>query len=165
MATTKIGPGVGSTGTAFLIARPATSGAQRLTTISTSIFSHFNSEFSVSRPSVPIAWDGVPFDPETDVPAGASWVRISVLPGDRRRVTLGPTPRRRRVGIISVQTFSPLGDGLLDATAISDDVEAAFDGATISGLRLFAPRTERVGPAGGWYQMNTLTPFHRDDES
>lgn len=139
-------------------------GLKGLALIATRVFQHFNDNFPALQPTVKIAWDGVPFDPETDVPTGASWVRISVLPGDRRRITVGQTARRRRIGLISVQTFAPAGDGLLDASDVSDDVEAVFDRATITGLRLGAPRTERVGQVGAWYQLNTFVPFQRDDD-
>lgn len=147
---------------------PAGIGQRGLTLLRERIFTHFSVQFPLAQPAVSIAWDGLPFTP----PANAAWVRIGVIAGQRLqqgagraglstdarpRMGLGRTARRERVGLVQVETFVPLGtDGnaLVDATDISDDVEAVFDGALIDGLRIEAPSTQVLG-------AERTSPYHR----
>lgn len=57
---------------------------------------------------LPTAYQGFPFDPETDVPAGSAWIRLHWLPvsRDQRLQTVD-----RIVGILQLDVHYPMGRG------------------------------------------------------
>lgn len=132
--------------------------------IKTRVFDFFATQFPAQYPDISIAWQGLPFAP----PSGAPWVRVSVLPGQRKTITLGPGAIRRRTGFVYVDVFAPFEDSpnaALDSVAIAANVEQMFDGGTIAGLRLRAASTREIGPDPQlpFYHSQVTVEFSRDD--
>lgn len=125
--------------------------------ITDDIFVKFNTVFPTLQSSTEIAWPNVGFEPNP----GEPFVRISILPGETLRVALG-NDRLRRVGVISVQVFTPAGRTVQDNMAIVDDVVSTFRGATISNLRLQPAAVNSIGPSGQHYQTNITINFTSD---
>ena len=140
----------------------------RFAQIAGAIRARFSTEWPQLRPSAPVAYDNTAFDPTRDaLDAGgrnlASWVRLTIIPGDGFQASLG-TPRVwRATGIVVVQVFSPLGEGDGSAYSLADDVAAIFRGVTVQGVVFRAPSLTHIGPDGAWYQINVATPFQVND--
>jgi hypothetical protein len=129
------------------------------------IMDHFRAGW-VSAPGVPrtpVHYPNAPFTP----PDGAAWARLAILPGEGRRMSLGTGQSRLRrwVGVVTVQVFTPFGQGDAGITALTDAAEALFDETrlTASGtLRFGVPTTRVIGKSGSWWQQNMTCPFDRD---
>jgi hypothetical protein len=67
-------------------------------------------------------------------------------------------------GIITVQVFTPRGDGLDQNDALTEIARNAFEGKTTSpgGVRLRRARVLAVGEDGPWYQSNVVVDFEYD---
>jgi len=100
------------------------------------------------------------------VPAGKPWLRVGVKhdPAGAPASIGGSLKRYEMVGLISVQVFTPYGDGL----RISDDlVEVVLDayrigGATPSGVQFTSAGSEEIGKDGVWFQANCVIEFTYD---
>ena len=117
------------------------------------------------RPSVPVAYENVPFDPpDVGVESNESneWVRISILPGQTTQASLASSRRWRTTGVVVVQCFIAKGIDNELALQLADDVVTAFRGAVAGVVTLMAPSIQRVGPRGSWYELNVTTPFRYD---
>jgi Bacteriophage related domain of unknown function len=86
---------------------------------------------------------------------------------DERQVTLGGIGSRRyRVtGIVTVQIFSPLGEGQVDSDQISGVVKTAFRGVNTGAdaIEFRRVRVVDVGRSGGWLQTNVVAEFEYDE--
>lgn len=117
--------------------------------------------------ATPIAWPNMAFTP----PAGAAWIRPTILPADARQVTMGTPGTRtyRHAGLLIIQVFIPKGTGDDEALELADSLCTLFRGVAEGGVRYGsergeAPRVAVVGDDGkGWYQVNVHVPFMRDE--
>lgn len=119
---------------------------------------HFAVQFALLRPTVPIIADNAAFKP----PDRGPWVRVTILPGDSRLVTLGNRKRYRTRGTVTVQVFTPGGQGDGLALEIATDVATVMRSKTVSGVRLKTPSVQRVGADGPWFRLNVNTPYQSD---
>lgn len=132
------------------------------------IMGRIKSSFVTLRPTVPIAWPNLHFDPRTSfVPANhTAWVRVSILGDESRQATIGgyTGQRWRTWGQVQVQVFAPLGAGANTALAVADDVATALRGASTGGVVLQAASVRPIGrdPDGEFYQVNVIVPFRVD---
>lgn len=95
-------------------------------------------------------------------PADASWVRLTVLHQTASQETLGEVGFRRfrRQGIISLQIFVPINDGLRDIDALMQTARAIFEGRTLTGpIWCTDANAFEAGPSDGWYQFNIDIDF------
>lgn len=98
----------------------------------------------------------------------APWARVTlqhILPQGQASLSgaLG-TQRYERNGILTVQIFTPLGEGLAELYQLSKIVTDAFDGkATPLHVWFRNARVSEVGPSGHWYQVNVLVDFTYDE--
>ena len=122
------------------------------------------------------AWDvpGHPVDypnvtPTLTVPpAGDSspWARVTItgLPPSARSLTGLSTARYTRNGLLIVQIFVPLGEGLAEAYNLSKIVADAFEGVHTPRQVWFRNvRVQEIGPDGEWFQTNVLVDFTYDE--
>lgn len=127
------------------------------------------------------AWDGTGVDAyyddaDKDAPdalleasnAVDSFARVMVRNQARTLRALGQTGGTRRKytseGQVVVQIFTPRGDGLTSADALSTTARNAFEGETTDGGVWFANVSVReVGPSGTWYQTNVSADFSYDE--
>lgn len=104
-----------------------------------------------------------------DKPSGNSdpWARVTVRHSFGEQATLanaGGQRRWNREGIITVQVFIPLGEGLSEGYALAKIVADAFEGAaTPSAVWFRNVRVNEVGPDGEWFQINVLADFTYDE--
>lgn len=108
-----------------------------------------------------VAYDDVDFT----IPSGETWVRLNVKTVDGYQASIGaPTNnRQRREGIITVQVFSPQGQGSIDARKKADLVIGHFLNQEASGIIFYDVHAREVGNDGaGWYQINVLIKFRYD---
>lgn len=95
-------------------------------------------------------------------PANAPWVRLAVLHQTGNQETLGDVGFRRfrREGIISIQVFMPLNDGLRDIDALVQMARQVFEGRTLTGpIWCTDANVSEAGPSDGWYQFNVDIDF------
>lgn len=113
----------------------------------------------------PAAYPNVSFTP----PAGSSdpWARVSLAHVTGNQATLSnPTGQKRwrRNGILTVQVFTPLGEGLSEGYSLAKVVADAYEGtATPSQVWFRNVRINEVGPDGEWFQTNVLVDFTYDE--
>ena len=119
---------------------------------------HFATEFALLQPTVPIDVDNAAFKPPDRTP----WVRITILPGDSQLVTLGNRKRYLTLGTVTVQVFTPSGQGDGLALEIATDAATVMRSKTVSGVRLKTPSVQRVGVDGPWFQLNVNTPYQSE---
>ena len=71
-----------------------------------------------------------------------------------------------RLGLVSVQSFSPLseGGGLSLAQKSAIIARDTFEGVgTASGIWFRNVRIQEIGATGTWYQMNIIADFEYDE--
>lgn len=125
------------------------------------IVARFESQWSVSQPKIPFTYDN---QGEADfITRGEAWVRVTVLPGTSTQVAMGTIRRWRRLGIVTIQIFTPAGSGTGLATRLADTVRDIFEGRTISGIIFRATSLTRVEVDASWMQHNADTPYQADE--
>jgi len=101
--------------------------------------------------------------PETD----EAHLRAFMDYTDERQVTLGGSAGRRyRIyGIMTVQIFTPYGNGQRIADAISGVVKGAFRGVNTGAdaIEFRRVRVIDVGQSGAWLQTNVVAEFEYDE--
>lgn len=111
-----------------------------------------------------IIWDSDTQDP----PDGTvKWARVSVRHTDSEQATLGSYNGQRRwrnMGLLFVQLFCPLGDGLSEEDRLAIELVNALRGTTTaSGVQLRNVRAQEAGPDGVWHQTNVVAEFEYDE--
>ncbi len=106
-------------------------------------------------------------DTRKDLSSETSWVRISVQHNIGYQATLtsaSMNQRWRRKGIVFVQVFTPLGDGMKTNDVLSSIVRNAFEGKTTSKDIIFRNVSIReIGESEKWFQTNVVAEFEYDE--
>lgn len=101
--------------------------------------------------------------PTTEAP----WARFLVRHAAGAQGSLaGDNGRRRwtRTGFVTVQIFTPIGEGLSRSDVLAKIVLDAYEGQTTSGGAWFRnARANEIGPDGDWFQVNVLVDFEYDE--
>lgn len=96
-----------------------------------------------------------------------SYARATIQHQDRFQTAIGNSNGQNRYeaqGVVIVQIFTPLGEGLSNADAYAILIQNALDGVRTSGGARFKNVTAReVGPDGPWYQTNVTAEFYYDE--
>lgn len=69
------------------------------------------------------AWENVVFTPTT----GTTWIRTSIVPFQSRPAVRGPTPQIKHGGILTIDIFTPEGNGSAEAEALADAVRSRYN--------------------------------------
>lgn len=125
---------------------------------SQTIRERFNTQWPIEQPSVAFSFADVDYDPVKDTP----WVRLNVLTGNARQVSMGLFRRFRRTGLVLVQIFVPAGRGDGLAKELADSVANIFEGRTVNGVIFRAADLERVGVDGSWAVWRCSVPYQAD---
>lgn len=132
------------------------------------ILTRFKSQMDTLRPDVKVSWPNIDFDPESDFDASTddAWARITVQGGEAFQASLGGTGNRRwrQPGLVTVQIFSPMGEGLQTSLDVADDVVVALEGVSTSSVDLHAASVNPIGRDGAFFQTNVRTPFRFDNQ-
>jgi hypothetical protein len=114
------------------------------------------------------AWDATDYpmlfeDLPAVLPKNGPWARTSVRHVDGEQATLSGglgLQKFKRSGFITVQIFSPSGDGLSLSDSLIKIVMDAFEGkATSGGVWFRNVRSTEVGPDGNFFQVNVTIDF------
>lgn len=122
------------------------------------------------------AWDASAYvlvpvfykDAKGSPPPNTSWLRCTATHTAEQQVTIGGDPGNRRYrvrGIVTVQIFTPFGDGQDVADAMARVVKLAFRGKR-TGLDSVTFRNARVMDGtqdGQWLQTNVMAEFDYDE--
>lgn len=112
-------------------------------------------------PQIPLFWDNV----EEAHPADQVWVYATLLPGNSRLAGLGGDPSSRRwrvVGVLVLQVFTPLLEGVSKAEELTAGVTDNFQGRTIGNVLFRETSLLRLGLSGAWFQHNISTSYQFD---
>lgn len=109
-----------------------------------------------------IAWQNV----GSDIPSDTAWVRFSIIPRASLNAVIGSDIPRLR-GIVAVQIFVPLDQGLGNAYQLADSVNNILQNKDISGILTYASHVENVGEGirrikdveQGFHQLNVKIPY------
>ena len=107
-------------------------------------------------------------DTSDDPPKEGAWARVSINHGSSGQATLAGDSgqkRYRHTGFITVELYTPRGDGLVLNGELSIIVKHAFEGvATSPGhVTFYRVRVREVGPDGQWFHTNVLADFEYDE--
>lgn len=114
-----------------------------------------------------IEWQGV--DALSPPPANLAFARHFVRHGPSRQTTFGTSGNRRftRVGLVTVQVYTPLanGGGLSLCEKLGIIARNTYEGVgTASGLWFRNVRLQEVGPSGPHYQFSLTAEFQYDEQ-
>lgn len=108
-------------------------------------------------------------DMDFTLPSGATpWARVSFDLLDSGQASFADRlgrKRFRRLGLLSIQLFHPLGGGSTDARIAAKVLADAFEGQSTSGGVWFRDLTgpSPVGANGGFSQTNLAVSFEYDE--
>lgn len=126
-------------------------------------------------------WEKQPTDPGIDIPPiqwdntedlvnppESGWVRVLLRHGPSSQVTLtGDTGGRRfrRLGLITIQVFAPVGEGMTDSDRFVKIILDAFEGGNTGADKILFRnvRANEIGRDGPWFQTNVLIEFEYDE--
>lgn len=116
--------------------------------------------------SANVIWD----DTRKQIPAqqdpAATWARVLVRHLDANQATLSDQSGKRRytrTGLVTIQLFTPLGDGLVGDDTIIEQLLGIFQGvSTPNGVWFRKPRPNEVGNDGPHFHTNVLADFEYD---
>lgn len=114
-----------------------------------------------SYPQLPLYWDNM----ESDPPADSEWAYATLIPGNSRLAGLGGDPSSRRwrvVGVLVVQVFTPLQEGVSRGEALAAGMATEFQGRTVENVRFLDVSLVRLGQSGAWHQQNISTSYQFD---
>lgn len=102
-------------------------------------------------------FDNEAFNP----PEGSSWVRLAVRSTVSSQETFGSIGNRKmkREGIVMVQVFTPLNQGVAGADTLVDLVRTFFEHRTVAGVWFKNCNVLEIGPEKDWYQVNVDSTF------
>lgn len=95
--------------------------------------------------------------------AGTRWARVTVRADDAGIPEIGPSPRNRIVGVMIVQLFAPLNEGMGETLDIVDAIVQNFRGTSANGIRWDSAYANLVGrDPNGFWQTNVTCRFTAD---
>jgi len=113
--------------------------------------------------TLPVLYPGTKLDP----PSSGSWARVTVRHEDGFQATLsdhGGRRRFRRVGTVTVQLFTPDGDGQTLSDTLVAIVKGAFEGKSTPRSVIFRDvRVQEIGIDGIWFNCNVQADFEYDE--
>lgn len=128
------------------------------------VLGHIKSAWDELDDCPPLRFD----DTEGGAVQDEEWARITIqhVPGGFDQRTLGPAGYRRfrRLGIVTIQVFTALGDGLTRADTLAQVLLTALQGATTAtgGVIFRNAGMSEVGRDGRWNQTNVTAEFEYD---
>lgn len=123
----------------------------------------------ISEDVLLVYWDipnSAPTDAGTDENP-VSWARVTVQHTGSSQASLSGDSgarRWRRVGLVTVQIFTPYGTGLSLADKLSMVATRAFEGkSTPSGIWFRDVSPQEIGQDSIWFQTNVSASFEYDE--
>jgi hypothetical protein len=123
-----------------------------------------NPEEDLDTSELPVSWPDLPFKPPGE---NIAWARVTLRTATGKQATLaGEEGSRRfnRTGVVIIQLFVPIADGMKMAYKLVKIVMGAYEGkATPGGVWFRNTRFNEVGIDGAWHQINVITDFNYDE--
>jgi hypothetical protein len=116
----------------------------------------------------PIVYPDVPLDAaaQAAIDSGSTaWARVTFKPNQRSQTSLATAGNAKYTaeGIVIVETYAPSGDGGTLSRTLTDLVETAYEGVSVSnGVWYRNVRTDLVGPDGHWTHSNVIAEWSYD---
>ena len=117
--------------------------------------------WEANYPHVPLAWD----NDDTLPPKTGFWCKAYLLSGDARLAGLGGEPSARLwrvVGVLVVQVFTPLQQGVADAEELVTQLAKNFQGRTLNSVLFREVRFNKIGEGDAFIQHNISTSYQFD---
>jgi len=108
--------------------------------------------------TTPIIWGS---DDPTEKP-NTTWVRFNIRHSDGFQATMGSPGSNRfdRVGVLTIQVFSPENQLGTDAVDKSTTILDLYSGLNDNGIEYYDAIVREIGNDGyGWYQINVVMTF------
>ena len=109
--------------------------------------------------NLPVQYPDVRFDPPDD----GAWARLTIQHTQGGETSLTNANGQRvygHVGIVTVQVFTPSGEGQTLSDTLAMIVANAYRGTRTTGGAVFRNvRTIEVGQTGAWFQVNVTADF------
>jgi hypothetical protein len=119
------------------------------------------------------AWETTGFNmvwpdkPNTKPSGRTPWARTTLRHSTGQQATIASfsgVSRWFREGVLTIQIFTPSGEGLSRAYDLAKVISDALEGVSTScGVWFRNTRLNEVGPDGDWFQINVMTDFNYDE--
>lgn len=95
----------------------------------------------------------------------SEWVRFRILHEPAYQAAMGGVGNHlyRHPAFVSILIFVKPNTGLARVNALADMAANVWRGADFSGIKMGVPSINHVGVVDGWYQVNVLCSFYRDE--
>lgn len=122
------------------------------------ILTQFSTEWATLTTPPALFYDDVTGDLP---PATSPWARVNIQNVFGEQTSLGEAGARifEHSGIVTVQIFTPVGDGLDLSDTLVEKALDAFEGRSTSGIWYKNARAVDIGEDGDWYQVNIKSDF------
>lgn len=122
------------------------------------IESYFDANWLLTQ----IAWRNVKFDPK----GLTEWVKLTTRSNESFQASMGADVNVYRYeGTLIVQLFGELNKGSGRLAELTDRVCDLFRSKRIGNITFRVPQVIDVGTQDGWYQINVICDFYRDELS
>jgi hypothetical protein len=107
----------------------------------------------------PMMYENVKNNP--GIPTDESpWARAVLRHATGKQITLSEEPCYENEGVLIVQVFVPLGEGLTEGYTLCKLITDAYKNiSTDGGVWFKNPRFMEIGPDGEWFQFNVFVDF------
>lgn len=129
------------------------------------ILTLFRTAWIAQAPPVPpVIYGDIESDPPKD---GTAWATAKVLHSISNQATLGESGNRRfrRHGLVVINIYTPAGDGLVAADAMSKVALDAFEGKTSASGSIWFKNVHMSegGQDGNWHNSQVMAEFEYDE--
>lgn len=130
------------------------------------IVSKFVTAWNAQTPPIPLLRFE---DVKSETPSGnVPWAKVWVKHDPKfRQATLGGKGNRRfrRTGVVTVQIFTPSGEGLTNNDIFAKIALDAFEGESTGAdaIEFRNAGSQEIGQDGPWYQTNVTADFEYDE--
>lgn len=113
-------------------------------------------------------------DTKQDIPTASTtplqtWARVQITHGPGSQTSLADSSGKTRYtkfGLLTIQVFTPVGDGLTNADTLVESLESGVRNvSTPNGVWFKNVRSNEIGVDGPWFQTNVLAEFQYDQVS
>lgn len=123
----------------------------------------FTDAWRLANPTFPIVYEDAPAPSRSALP----WARLTIRHNrGEQEAMANPLGNRLffRDGVVTVQIFTPAGEGLTRSYDLAKVAADAFEGrATPGGVWFRSVRIREIGPDGNWYQINVVADFQYNE--
>lgn len=122
------------------------------------ILTQFSTEWATLTTPPALFYDDV----KGDLPSATSpWARVNIQQVFGEQTSIGDPGSRlfEHTGIVTVQVFTPVGDGLDLSDTLVEAALGAFEGKSTNNIWYKNVRAIDVGDEGDWYHVNIKADF------